>query len=100
MLQAKDMELLYLRYEYDQGVNVELVLAKSKVTSLKSISFPRLTLLASVTLSRFIKFYTASICEKLGNVFPRFGGVAQLGRHKIRKIGLLRFLLEFPLKKV
>jgi len=49
-------------------VSTHLVMSKSRVAPTKTVSLPRLGLLAAVINSRLLKFVAASLCLKLDRV--------------------------------
>ena len=72
--------VIYLRMETSLGVKVKLLTSKSKVTPLKSVTIPRLELLAcSLLCNLFLKLLTLFAAEFL--LITCFVGVIQKSRY-------------------
>ena len=56
----------YLRVEQESGVQTTIVMAKSKITPMKSQTTPRLELLASLVAARLSHFISGKLKPKLG----------------------------------
>ena len=58
----------YLRAKQESGVKITLVMAKSKITPMKSQTTPRLELLASLVAARLSHFIAEKLKPKLGHM--------------------------------
>ena len=58
----------YLRAKQESGVKITLIMAKSKITPMKSQTTPRVELLASLVVARLSHFMAEKLKPKLGHM--------------------------------